>query len=75
MRAGANYVGGVDPAGLDGQVDASLEAMFELSAEFQAGVDLHLHDPGHLGMYTISRFADLTQQAGQSGRTAVSHAY
>lgn len=75
LRAGADYVGGVDPAGLDGQADASLEAMFELSAEFNAGVDLHLHDPGHLGIYTISRFADLTLQAGKSGRTAVSHAY
>ncbi|WP_336772485.1 amidohydrolase family protein [Paenibacillus sp. MMO-58] len=75
LRAGADYVGGVDPAGLDGQVDASLEAMFELGTEFNAGVDLHLHDPGHLGTYTISRFADLTLKASQSGRTAVSHAY
>ncbi|WP_336786164.1 amidohydrolase family protein [Paenibacillus sp. MMO-177] len=75
LRAGADYVGGVDPAGLDGQVDASLEAMFELGTEFNAGVDLHLHDPGHLGTYTISRFADLTLEASQSGRTAVSHAY
>lgn len=75
LRAGAEYVGGVDPAGLDRQVDRSLDVTFELSAEFNAGVDLHLHDPGHLGLYTISRFADLTAQAGKCGRTAVSHAY
>lgn len=75
LRAGAEYVGGVDPAGLDRQVDRSLETTFELSAEFNAGVDLHLHDPGHLGLYTISRFADLTLEAGKGGRTAVSHAY
>ncbi|ETT36230.1 amidohydrolase [Paenibacillus sp. FSL R5-192] len=75
LRAGANYVGGVDPAGLDRRVDASLEAMFELATEFSAGIDLHLHDPSHLGIYTISRFAELTEQAGMSGRTAVSHAY
>lgn len=75
LRAGADFVGGVDPAGLDRRVDASLDAMFELSSEFNAGVDLHLHDPGHLGLYTISRFAELTEQAGKSGRAAVSHAY
>lgn len=75
LRAGAEYVGGVDPAGLDRQVDRSLEATFELSAEFNAGVDLHLHDPGHLGLYTISRFAELTAQADKGGRAAVSHAY
>ncbi|WP_342561053.1 amidohydrolase family protein [Paenibacillus sp. FSL R7-0345] len=75
LKAGADYVGGVDPAGLDRQVDASLDAMFELSTEFNAGIDLHLHDPGHLGIYTMSRFADLTEQTGKAGRAAVSHAY
>ncbi|MDQ6418078.1 amidohydrolase family protein [Paenibacillus sp. LHD-117] len=75
MRAGADYVGGVDPAGLDQRVDASLEAMFEVATEFGAGVDMHLHDPGHLGLYTIGRFADLAEEAGLAGRAAVSHAY
>lgn len=75
LRAGADLVGGVDPAGLDRQLERSLEAMFELSAEFDAGIDLHLHDPGHLGAYTIERFADLTAEAGKAGRASVSHAY
>jgi cytosine/adenosine deaminase-related metal-dependent hydrolase len=75
LRNGADLVGGVDPAGLDRKVESSLQAMFELSAEFNAGVDLHLHDPGHLGLYTISLFADYTVQSKKQGRTAVSHAY
>lgn len=75
LRNGADLVGGVDPAGLDRKVETSLEAMFELSAEFDAGVDLHLHDPGHLGLYTIDLFADYTVKARKQGRTAVSHAY
>lgn len=75
LRAGADLVGGVDPAGLDRQLERSLEAMFELSSEFDAGVDLHLHDSSHLGLYTVDRFIDLTEQAGKQGRTAVSHAY
>lgn len=75
MRSGADLVGGVDPAGLDRQPDRSLEATFELSAEFDAGVDMHLHDPGHLGVYVIEKFAELTKQAGKAGRTSVSHAY
>lgn len=75
LRNGADLVGGVDPAGLDRKVESSLESMFELSAEFDAGVDLHLHDPGHLGLYTIDLFANYTTQAKKKGRTAVSHAY
>jgi cytosine/adenosine deaminase-related metal-dependent hydrolase len=75
LRNGADLVGGVDPAGLDRKMESSLEAMFELSAEFDAGVDLHLHDPGHLGLHTIELFADYTVQTKKQGRTAVSHAY
>ncbi|WP_238162576.1 amidohydrolase family protein [Cohnella sp. AR92] len=75
MRAGADLVGGVDPAGLDRRPERVLEATFELAAEFDAGVDLHLHDPGHLGLFTISLFAEFTRQAAKQGRTAVSHAY
>ncbi len=75
LRNGADFVGGVDPAGLDRKIESSLDAMFELSTEFDAGVDLHLHDPGHLGLYTIDLFADYTVQAQKRGRTAVSHAY
>ncbi|WP_256757746.1 amidohydrolase family protein [Cohnella sp. WQ 127256] len=75
MRAGADLIGGVDPASLDRQVEGSLQAMFELSIEFDAGIDLHLHDPGHLGLYTIDRLAELTLEAGKRGRNAVSHAY
>ncbi|MGM0875402.1 MAG: amidohydrolase family protein [Bacillota bacterium] len=75
LRNGADLVGGVDPAGLDKRVEASLEAMFELSAEFDAGIDLHLHDPGHLGKYTIDLVTDFTSQTQKQGRVAVSHAY
>ncbi|GKU85082.1 amidohydrolase family protein [Niallia sp. NCCP-28] len=75
MRNGADLVGGVDPAGLDRRVEASLNAMFELSTEFKAGMDLHLHEPGHLGQYTIELLADYTQQANKQGDVAVSHAY
>lgn len=75
LRNGADLVGGVDPAGLDRRVESSLEAMFELSAEFDAGVDLHLHEPGHLGKYTIDLVTDYTRQTKMQGKVAVSHAY
>lgn len=75
LRNGADLVGGVDPAGLDRKVESSIEAMFELSSEFDAGVDLHLHEPGHLGKYTIDLVTDYTRQTKKQGRVAVSHAY
>lgn len=75
MRSGADLVGAVDPAGLDRGIEACLDGVFGLASEFDAGVDIHLHDPGHLGLYTIDRMVDYTEQAGLQGRVAVSHAY
>lgn len=75
LRQGARYVGGVDPAGVDGKIEASLQRMVELAVEFGAGIDLHLHDPGHLGTYTLQRLAALTEEAGLQGKVWVSHAY
>ncbi|WP_035351646.1 amidohydrolase [Fictibacillus gelatini] len=75
LREGANLVGGVDPAIIDGDIEASLQQMMDIAVEANVDIDLHLHDPGHLGIFTIRRLAALTQEAGWQGRVAVSHAY
>ncbi|MGO0060353.1 amidohydrolase [Brevibacillus fluminis] len=75
LRNGAALVGGVDPATIDGDTEASLHAMMELAVEADAGIDLHLHDADQLGLYTIKRLAAMTIEAGWQGRVTVSHAY
>ncbi|MFP3390331.1 amidohydrolase [Brevibacillus sp. SIMBA_040] len=74
LRQGATHVGGVDPAGVDGDVEKSLQTMMELAVENNADVDLHLHDPGHLTIFTIKRLAAMTEEAGWQGRVTISHA-
>ncbi|MED1949614.1 amidohydrolase [Brevibacillus centrosporus] len=75
LHSGANLVGGVDPATVDGNVEASLQMMMELAVESNTGVDLHLHDPSHLGTYTMKRLAEITVDAGWQGRVSISHAF
>ncbi|MEK5057172.1 amidohydrolase [Paenibacillus sp. FSL H7-0326] len=75
MQMGADLVGAVDPGGLDEAIDPCLEEVFGLAVDYQAGVDIHLHDPGHLGVYTIERMTEFTAQAGLKDRVAVSHAW
>ncbi|SDS67436.1 Cytosine/adenosine deaminase [Paenibacillaceae bacterium GAS479] len=75
LRSGAGLVGGVDPANVDGNMEASLQQMMELAVEANAGVDLHLHDGGQTGLATIKRLAALTEDAGWQGRVSVSHAF
>ncbi|UQZ83359.1 N-isopropylammelide isopropyl amidohydrolase [Paenibacillus konkukensis] len=74
LRSGASLVGGVDPATVDGNIEASLHAVMELAVEADADIDLHIHDPGHLGIFTFRRLAALTEEAGWQGRVTISHA-
>jgi cytosine deaminase len=75
LSQGADLIGGLDPAGFDDDVEGQLEAVFELAERHDAGVDIHLHDPGELGSFQLRRIARRTEQAGMAGRVAVSHAY
>ncbi|MGE7767123.1 amidohydrolase [Peribacillus sp. NPDC096540] len=75
LRNGAGIVGAVDPATVDNNIEASLVQLIDLAVEANADVDLHLHDAGHLGTFTMKRLAALTKEAGWDGRVAVSHAF
>lgn len=75
VRQGCDLVGGVDPATVDGDLEASLQQMVEIAVEGNVGIDLHLHDRGALGAFTMKRLAELTIEAGLQGRVAVSHAF
>lgn len=75
MRNGATMVGGLDPAGIDMGVERSLDTTMDLAVEFDADVDIHIHDSGHVGSYTIDKWLDLVEDAGWDKRTAASHAF
>ena len=75
MKEGATLVGGLDPAGTDNELEGSLREMMDIAVEANADVDIHLHDPGTLGFYTIKRILDLTEEAGWQNRMALSHAF
>src|SRR5690606_3601737 len=60
LKNGASLVGGVDPASIDNDIERSLHTVMELAVEANAAIDLHIHDPGHLGIYTFKRLAALT---------------
>lgn len=75
MRSGANLVGGLDPAGIDHNIEKSLYEVMNLAVEFDADVDIHLHDGGHVGFYTVDKLAELAADAKWHNRVAVSHAF
>lgn len=75
LAAGADLVGGLDPHGLDGDVDGQLDIVFGLADKYGKDVDIHLHDGGETGAAELRAIADRTLALGMQGRVAVSHAF
>ncbi|MGE7918807.1 amidohydrolase [Viridibacillus sp. NPDC093762] len=75
MRSGATMVGGLDPAGIDNAIEKSLYETMNIATEFDADVDIHLHDGGHVGYYTVDKWVDIIEDANYYGRTALSHSF
>ncbi|MFJ7665503.1 amidohydrolase [Lysinibacillus sp. NPDC097195] len=75
LRNGATMIGGLDPAGIDNTIERSLYETMNIAQEFNVDVDIHLHDGGHVGYYTIDKWLDIVEDANYQGRTAISHAF
>jgi len=75
LKLGVETIGGLDPAAIDGDVEGQLDLIFDLAARYNAGIDIHLHDGGELGIYELGQIAQRCRANGLGGRVAVSHAY
>ena len=75
IGAGADLIGGLDPAGIDGDIKGHLDVVFGIAERRGVGIDLHLHDAGALGCFELRDIAARTVAAGLQGRVAVAHAF
>ena len=75
IREGADLVGGLDPVGIDGDLDGHLDAIFGVAEKHGIGVDIHLHDGGESGIAQMLAIAQRSEAAGLQGKVAISHAF
>lgn len=75
ITQGADLVGGLDPVGIDGDLDAHLDAIFAIASRRGVGVDIHLHDGGDAGLAQILEIARRTKSTCLQGKVAISHAF
>ncbi|TIR83956.1 MAG: metal-dependent hydrolase, partial [Mesorhizobium sp.] len=75
LKLGCDLIGGLDPASFDRDVKGHLDVVFGLAEKHGAGIDIHLHDGGTLGLFEIEEIAARTTALGMQGKVAVSHAY
>lgn len=75
LRLGADLVGGLDPSAIDRDPKGHLDLVFGLADRFGKGVDIHLHEPGELGAFSVELVCERTKALGLSGRVMLSHAF
>jgi cytosine deaminase len=75
LAEGADLVGGLDPASIDGDAKAHLDIVFALAAKHGKGIDIHLHDANPGGNAQLRDIAARSAAAGMQGRVTVSHAF
>jgi len=75
IAAGADLVGGLDPVGIDKDLDGHLDAIFGVAEKHGVGVDIHLHDGGEGGIAQMDAIVERTWATGLEGKVAVSHAF
>ena len=75
LRLGAGTVGGLDPCAIDRDPKGHLDAVFGLAERFGRGVDIHLHEPGDMGAFSMELIIERTRALGMAGRVVISHAF
>ncbi|MFK0291240.1 amidohydrolase family protein [Streptomyces sp. NPDC090442] len=75
LKAGAEVIGGIDPCSLDRDPKGHLDVVFGLAEKYQVEVDIHLHEPGHLGVFSTDLVLERTRALGMQGKVTMSHAY
>jgi cytosine deaminase len=75
VRDGAELVGGLDPAGFDHRPVEHLDTVFAIADRHGCGLDVHLHDGGELGAFTLDLIVERARVLGLAGKVTVSHAF
>ncbi|MDQ7957024.1 MAG: amidohydrolase family protein [Rhodocyclaceae bacterium] len=75
LAAGADVLGGLDPCAIDGDPVRSLDVLFGIAAKHGKPLDIHLHEPGAMGAFSLGLILERTEALGLQGRVAISHGF
>jgi cytosine deaminase len=75
LAMGADVLGGLDPCAIDGDPVKSLDVLFGIAHRHQRPVDIHLHEPGAMGAFSLDLILQRTEALGMQGKVAISHGF
>jgi cytosine/adenosine deaminase-related metal-dependent hydrolase len=75
LAAGAHVVGGIDPCQIDRDPVRHLDVLFGLVEKHAKPLDIHLHEPGEMGAFTLDLILERTEALGLRGQVTISHGF
>ncbi|MBY6090671.1 amidohydrolase family protein [Maritimibacter alkaliphilus] len=75
LAMGADVVGGIDPCGIERDPKGHLDAVFAMAEKHGKPIDIHLHEPGALGTFSMEEIIARTKAHGMQGKVSISHAF
>lgn len=71
-----DFIGGLDPNSIDGNIERSINFTVDLALEFNKGIDIHLHEGGDAGLRTVGYLIERVKANPQlKGKTFLSHCF
>ncbi|UYQ95612.1 amidohydrolase [Chitinophaga horti] len=71
-----DFIGGVDPYSLDGDISKPMDFIVQLALDHNKGIDIHLHESGESGLKTVEYLIDrVNENPVLKGKTFLSHCF
>ncbi len=70
LAQGCEVLGGIDPCGIDRDPKGQLDTIFALAVKHQRPIDIHLHETGDLGAFTMELIFERIRANGMQRKVA-----
>jgi len=75
-RMNIDFIGGLDPNSIDGDIEKTMDFTVQLALENNKGIDIHLHEGGEPGLKTVEYLIDrVNEYPVLKGKTFLSHCF
>ena len=75
LKLGAECIGGLDPSTVDRDPVKHLDTIFAMAEAHSVELDIHLHEPGMLGAFSVELIIERTKALGLQNKVTISHCF
>lgn len=75
IKLGADCMGGLDPSVIDRDPVSHLDTIFNMASKHTVELDIHLHEPGELGAFSVELIIERCKALSLQGKIVISHCF